>query len=197
MEYLMINESSLKVVCTESDLAPYGISADAIEAASIDSRSFIEGVLDGAMRELGFETKKHRVLIKLFPSADGGCEIFISRLSALQAESDSAKKKEKSDTTEIRLYFFERLEHLLFVCSLLSRNEGSCVSDAFYLDSQGYFLAIECEGALEEYGIDLIDEYSFILEYGERRSAEKYLPMLKEYAKCICRENAVCVLGRI
>lgn len=197
MEYLMINESSLKVVCTESDLAPYGISADSLEYGNADSRSFIEGVLDGALRELGFETKRHRVLIKLFPSVDGGCEIFINRLGVLSG--DTLKEPSKKDRPKLQkmLYRFDNLEHLLFVCSVLSREQFYVGGEAFYLNSQGYFLCIERENELCEYGIDLLDEYSFILEYGEKKDAEKHLPMLKEYAHTICGKNAVEILGRI
>lgn len=200
MEYLMINESNLKVICTESDLAPYGISAEELEYGDADSRSFIEGVLDGALRELGFETKKHKVLIKLFPSADGGCEIFISRLCALSDEEKSEPEQSpsrKEKTLEKRLYRFDKLEHLLFVCSILSREYFLSDGDAFYFNSQGYFLCIECENELSEYGIELLDEYSFILEYGERKNAEKHLPILREYANNICNGNAIAVLGNI
>ena len=219
MEYLMINESSLKVVCTEKDLEPYGICAEDLEYGDLDSRSFIEGVLEGALREVGFETKKHKVLIKLFPSADGGCEIFINRLCALsqkesaedkeekESEEDekSNKSKDKKDkkkseskkTLEKRLYHFDKLEHLLSVCSILSREHFCTGGEAFYFNSQGYFLCIECEDELSEYGLELLDEYSFILEYGEKKSANIHLPILKEYARSIASGNAIEILGKI
>ena len=31
MEYIIINESKLKIVCEKDDLAPYGINADTLE----------------------------------------------------------------------------------------------------------------------------------------------------------------------
>jgi negative regulator of genetic competence, sporulation and motility len=50
---------------------------------------------------------------------------------------------------------------------------------------------------LEEYGVTTLNEYSFLHEYGELQSAKKKLPYLKEYAKCICKENAIDILGKI
>ena len=203
MEYIPINESKLKIICEENDLSAYGISADTLEYGDASSRKFIEDALEGARRELGFETSKHRVLIQLFPSHDGGCEIFVSKLGLLEDVDPDKKKKElspkKEKETQKKLYFFERLDFLLEACKRLSFLPPCKASSAFYLNAKGYFLYLELEDpdGLFEYGIDALDEYSFILEYGEPQNTKKELPFLNEYAKCLCRNNAVERLCKI
>ena len=204
MEYIMITDTKLKVICCEEDLAPYGISADSIEYGDPTSRRFLEEILEYAKSELDFETKRHRVLIQLFPSNDGGCEIFINKLGLISQsaqESEEAPKERQKKETKLhtKVFFFERLNFLLEVCKRLSLGSFCGKSSAFYLDGKGYFLCIELalDDSLEEYKISFIDEYSFILEYGERESAKLRAPYLEEHAKCICRKNAVETLGRI
>jgi negative regulator of genetic competence, sporulation and motility len=94
MEYIMINESKLKVICEESDLDPYGICADSLEYGDAYSRKFLEDLLDEAKVRFGFDTARHRVLIQLFPDNEGGCEIFINKLGLLEKQSCDTKKQE-------------------------------------------------------------------------------------------------------
>lgn len=199
MEYILINDSKLKVICEEDDLAPYGISADRIEYGDASARKFIEETLKRAKRDLGFETERHRVLIQLFPSSDGGCEIFISKLGALEKEGTRAIEVSQKALTQKRLYFFEKLDYLLEVCKRLSFLPPCKESSAYYLDSLGYYLYIETEDidGLSAHGIDTLDEYSFILEYGEPKNVTLVLPTLNEYARKLCPERAIEALCKI
>ena len=70
-------------------------------------------------------------------------------------------------------------------------------SSAFFLENEGYFLCIELGDELEEYQRPALDEYSFILEFGETENVSKRVPFLKEYGRCVCRAGAVETLGQI
>ena len=207
MEYIVINDSKLKIICEEKDLEPYGVSAHALEYGDAVSRKFLEHLLDEARERLGFETVLHRVLIQLFPDNRGGCEIFVNKLGLLKgsAEKTSDDNSEalppvasKKEITK-KLFFFEKLDFMLEACKRLSFLPSAKKSSAFYLEEKGYYLYLElnADAALEEYGISVLDEYSFLLEYGEPQGESKLLPYLAEYAKCVCKENAVETLGRI
>ena len=207
MEYIVINDSKLKIICEEKDLEPYGISAHALEYGDAVSRKFLEHLLDEARERLGFETVLHRVLIQLFPDNRGGCEIFVNKLGLLKKSAeDSSENAPQSLPKAVtkkenakKLFFFERLDFMLEACKRLSYLEDTKASKAFYLDGKGYYLYLEldADGELLEYGINALDEYSFLLEYGEPQSESKLLPFLFEYAKCVCEENAVETLGKI
>ena len=112
MEYILISESKLKVICEENDLLSYGINADSLEYGDSDTRKFLEDVLEYAKQKFGFETKQYRILVQLYPSADGGCEIFINRLDALVKEplqKEEKKQKKPVDYTNKKrekIFFF-------------------------------------------------------------------------------------------
>ena len=204
MEYIMINESKLKVICEESDLDPYGICADSLEYGDAYSRKFLEDLLDEAKVRFGFDTARHRVLIQLFPDNEGGCEIFINKLGLLEKQSCDTKKQEntsKKPKSKIlkKLFFFERLDFMIEVCKRLSFLDGCKSSTAFYEEGHGYYLYFDTivNAETEEYGLPTLDEYSFLLEYGEAQNSKEKLPYLYEYAKNICPKNAIEELGKI
>ena len=207
MEYIMINESKLKIICERDDLAPHGINADTLEYGDASSRKFIECLLDEAKSRLGFETAKHRILIQLFPDNDGGCEIFVSKLGLLKKDEQEAQgiessedksKKIKREPIE-KIFLFERLDYLLEACRRLSFLPHSSKSSLFYIVQKGYYLYFEVteSESLDEYGVNSLNEYSFLLEYGEPQCVKERLPYLKEYAKSICQKNAIEQLARI
>ena len=196
MEYILINESKLKIICEEKDLELYGVSADSLEYGDASSRSFLDFLLGEAKSKLDFETAKHRILIQLFPSKDGGCEIFISKLGLLNKNEKSTQENKFSKAAKEptkKLFFFEKLNFMLEACKRFSILQHSKNSSAFYLDGHGYYLYFEVneDNELEEYGIPSLDEYSFLLEYGEPQNIKEKLPYLKEYAKNICKEKAI------
>lgn len=204
MEYIVINESKLKIICESRDLSQYGICADSLEYSDASSRKFLEELLEEAKLKFGFETSKHRVLIQLFPDNNGGCEIFVSKLGLLKNNTEKEEKKEyhfnKSKSEPIKkLFLFEKLDFLLEACKRLSFLPLIKKSEVFYLTNKGYYLyfEIDSEDELEEYGVISLNEYSFLHEYGESQNADKEIPYLAEYAKSICKTNAVEILGKI
>lgn len=200
MEYIPINDARLKVTCERCDLLPYGIRAEELEYSNAETRKFLEDILEGARKRFGFESKLHRILVQLYPSKDGGCEIFINRLAPQRQEQLSDAKKESDALVKKKgnkVFFFDGLAPLLEVCKRLSICEFEGKSSAFYLDGTGYFLSVELDCELEEYQIFILDEYSFIYEYGEAENASERIPYLMEYGRCICCENAVETLGKI
>ncbi len=206
MEYILINDSKLKIICEKNDLAPHGINADDLDYGDSVSRKFIEGLLEEAKIKLGFETAKYKVLIQLFPDKYGGCEIFVSKLGLLSKSFESERDSEQKESVEKKrkcepsqkIFFFERLDFLLEACKRMSFLPPCKKSSLFYLDKSGYYLYFEIEEeSLEEYGINTLNEYSFLLEYGEPQSVKEKMPYLKEYANNICNEGAIEALCKI
>lgn len=203
MEYILISDAKLKIICEKSDLSQYDLRAEALEYSDADTRKFLEDILEYAKRKLGFETKLHKILVQIYPSRDGGCEIFISRLTPSHPSEEGSSLSEEKDQSATpqkkreRVFFFKELNHLLDACKRLLIKDFDGSSSAFYLDGKGYFLSIELDCELEEYRIFLIDEYSFIYEYGEPQNSPERIPYLKEYAKCLCPSGAIEILGKI
>ncbi len=207
MEYIIINDAKLKIICEKEDLAPHGINADLLEYGDLTSRKFIEGLLEEAKIKLGFVTERHRILIQLFPDGSGGCEIFVSKLELLKSNEEKAEASKPCSTEPNKVkreplqkvFFFERLNYLLEACKRLSFLPLTYKSSAFYIANEGYYLYLEIadNDELEEYGVSSLNEYSFLLEYSEPQSVKEKLPYLLEYAKSICKNEAVEQLARI
>ena len=204
MEYILISKVKLKIICEQTDLSTYGINAESLDYGDPESRLFLEEILEHAKQELGFDTKNHRVLVQLYPSADGGCEIFINKLGVIENIAISGEKKSKKEEKPKKqaiekIFLFNKLDFLLDACRLLSLTGFKGKSEAFYLTEKGYFLAIEleCDSYAKEYNLPDIDEYSFISEYGEEQDQKAISAYLREYAKPIIKKDAANILGKI
>ena len=208
MEYVMINESKLKVMLEESDLAGFELSPDELDYANPEAKQLFGDILGYAKEELGFDTSGYRVLLQLYPSKDGGCEIFITRLGKLEdtnepksreneAKGSSHKPRKKSKRK--KAFRFECLSHLVGACKRLAESGSLPHSEAF-TDLCGEWFLILSYGD-DEYSevMDMlpVNELSFISEYGSPEDARALSLYLGEYGKAICQTNAIETLSRL
>ncbi len=193
MEYILISESKLKIMLTRQDIAQWNISIDELDYGNPSAKAAFEEILGYAREELGFDTSGHKVLLQLYPSRDGGCELFITRLgeSARRQTGEIGAPKQRQ-----KAYSFEKLSHLLAVCKRLNR-EGFDGESSAWFDSEGkWFLLLSVD---EDSELDLLplDRFSFICEYGNTESPKALSLYLSEYASPVCRDNASAILGKI
>ena len=87
MEFLVINESKLKIIMTPADTERYDFSAANADYDSPDTRRIFWRIIDEATETVGFDPKGDKILIQFYPSRDGGCEIFVTKLGALSASA--------------------------------------------------------------------------------------------------------------
>lgn len=208
MEYVMINESKLKVMLEESDLVGLDLSSEELDYANPEAKQLFGDILGYAREELGFDTSGYRVLLQLYPSRDGGCEIFITRLGKLE-EADAPKGKE-SDAKETsqkprkkakrrKAFRFESLSHLVGACKRLSESGANPHSEAF-TDLLGEWFLILSYGD-DEYSevLDMlpVSELSFISEYGTPEDARALSLYLGEYGRAVCTSDAIETLSRL
>lgn len=187
MEYILINDSKLKIILESKELAEWDISADELDYANPAARQVFEGLLGYAKKELGFDTSGHKVLLQLFPSKDGGCELFITRLGPNSEQRSPRTDKEKKPL-EKKAYSFDKLSHLLAVCKRLSSMKYCGNSSAWFDDSGKWFLLLSSEEG---------SELNFISEYGEQESPSALELYLCEYGTAVRREDAALILGKI
>ncbi len=194
MEYILINECKLKVMLDRSDLAERHISAERLDYANPEARRIFGDILQYAKREFGFDTSGHRVLLQLYPSKDGGCELFISSIGKLEKRHMS-DKAEETDALQ-KAYSFECLDHLLSVCRALINADGIIESNAWFDSGGRWYLTLVYRAQADDEFMPL-DRLSFISEYGECESSKALSFYLGEYATSVCQGNAVDILGKI
>ena len=213
MEFILINENKIKVMLSASDLEDFEIEAKDLDYANTDTKRMFWDVLSRAKHSTGFDTDGQRVLVQLYPSRHGGCEMFVTKIGLLDngndyAEKDSAKepilseritvkgKNEKSKATKkaILAYGFENLELLIAVCRNLVALGYSGESSAYVGENERFYLFIS-ENEPREYF--QLDKYSFINEFGTFENKDSTRLYLSEHGKAICKKDAVARLSRL
>lgn len=201
MEYIIINDSKLKVILDKEDFDTLDISVEELDYTNPDAKSAFENIFEHAKEELGFDTSGYRILLQLFPSKDGGCELFITKLGKLSSQKEEelrAFKQPKKETDSIKkAYSFDSLSSLLSVCKILSSNKNAPESSAFFDKDGKWYLLLSIDGDFDEDELRIISDLTFITEYGSRENANSLSLYLGEYGKEICEKNAIETLGKI
>ena len=194
MEYIKINESRLKIMLEREDLLDWDISIDELDYANPAAKSVFEGLLACAKDDLGFDTSGHKVLLQLYPSRDGGCELFITRLGEIEEESNLAHSKEENKSLCHAAYSFERLSHLIAVCKRLRESDFDGQSSAYFEQNGKWFLTLCFEERSPSHSLD---RFAFISEYGECENPKALSLYLCEYADTIREGDAISALSVI
>ena len=179
MEFLLIGDSKLKIIMSETDVQEYGLEG---EYTSPSTRRAFWRVLAIAEGEVGFRAAGDKLLIQFYPLKAGGCEVFVTKLGLLSKESARMVTDSERVTTLAHrrsYYAFDGLDMArAFACSL---NEPYPTADLFVADGGGCYLAIE------EYtkGGETV-EFPIILEFSRQLTADleyyitEHLPRIRE-----------------
>ena len=198
VEFILINDDRLKIILSKRDLEEFDITADSLDYSNVETKRMFWDILGRAKRSVGFSCDGERVMVRLYASRDGGCEMFISKLGI--EEEYCAAGEILSDRRESGIefskkkvaYSFEDLEWLLSVCRRLAGSGYSKDSSAYY-DTDGlYYLFLESSDTSEYFKFD---ELTFINEYGDPQNTEATYGFLCEHGSVICAHNAVETLS--
>ena len=188
MEFIPIGKSKLKIIMSADDMLKFGIDLEAIEHNDRSAVSALTDIIKGG--ELGFDIKSSKLYIQCYPSREGGCEMYVTRLG----DSASPKNSHKDDPPSGRrrvAYSFESLRDLISVCKRLFSIGYSEVSEAFSCGSKFLLLLSEPE----ENAYIPLSEFSFIREYGKAESIKSSELLISERGRQICSPNAVEILS--
>jgi Negative regulator of genetic competence, sporulation and motility len=185
MELILINDSKLKVMLTPADMESYAITCDTIDYENTETRRAFWNILDEAKHKTGFDAASDKVFIQVYPSKNGGCELYVTKL--LHNDYGGNITVKRNDSTVTAVYEFENINSLLAVCRQLAVVGYIGDSSAFSDSNKSYYLSIT----------ERKDTYSFITEFGERRNTGFLDAYLAEHCVCICEGNAVGVLSKL
>ncbi len=201
MELIRINDQRLKIMLTAVDMCHFEINAEHFfENGQAMHRTF-RLLLEEINRQTDFEADDQHISVQYFPSREGGCEMFISKLPQEEATMTSPPTKKEARALEVRrtskstggfrrdcAYRFAELNTLLCVCQRL-RSIGYAGNSEAYLDERGdYFLCISICTASP---FSMPEELQFLVEYGSLENAELLKVYIKEHGNVICAASAV------
>ena len=193
MDLIYINDHKLKIMLTDNDMKRYSLDSSSIDCDDKETRVILWDILSEAKESTGFDTDGGRIFIQLYPSREGGCEMYVTKLGGPSHSNDGdyPVAKKTSEGKRECAYSFLTLEDLLSVCRRLSSLGYSERSSVWRLDDR-YCLLID---EPEENAYIPLSECSFIREYGKSESARHTRLLISERAECICRDNAVDTLA--
>lgn len=204
MDLIKISDTKLKIMLTSADMKQYDLHNDNVSIADRHVRNVLRQLLADAKQKTGFDGDMTRLYVQMYPCADGGCELFISKadqnimqvgtnvqaLCVTQQVERPTSSKERLGS-EMLAYSFTCLEDIVSVCKHLDRMGFCGTSSAFVDQKHTYYLVLSEIGHASLYSPD---EYSILGEYGLRENARTLKTYLGEYCKQICEQNAVQTL---
>jgi negative regulator of genetic competence, sporulation and motility len=186
MELILINESKLKIMLSPDDMKEYEIDCQSVDYKSTETRRAFWSILDRVKQETGFDAASERVYIQMYPSRDGGCEMYVTKLGF----SGDGKRKERSERKEKQgnasAFVFFDITSLLNVCRALSVRRVEGESSA-YVDKSG-----QCMLFFTPKNETL--SLKFIEEFGDKTDPTLSFAFANEHLTCICEQNAVDIL---
>ncbi len=215
MEIIVIDDSKLKIMLTPEDLKSFEIETEDLDYSNTDTKKMFWDILSIAKHETGFDTDGQKVLVQLYPSRGGGCEMYVTKIGLLNSSADESstdksmpalqrspdisagnRLRGKYHTSRERYgaFRFDSMDIMIRVCRRLSdigyRNDSS----AYISDIGKCYLFL---AGVETGSYMPLDEYSFITEYGTPEDAGSLKYYLCEHGKIICEGTAVPTLGAL
>lgn len=86
MELHLIGVNKLKVTLTPDDMSEYALTCDTIDYDNTTTRRAFWDILDKARSRTGFDAASDRVFIQVYPNKSGGCDMYVTKMSALSGE---------------------------------------------------------------------------------------------------------------
>lgn len=203
MELIRISDSKLKIMLTEADMRRYALSSDHLSYENSETRRAVKEMLQEAHEETGFDAATDRLLIQVYPSREGGCELYITKIQAATEEEkkdeerkEEEKKKEpppppKEVRGRVVIYALPTLSALLAVCRQLAVTGYREYSAAYTAKGERCYLVLrEPPPHVASYPL-AAPLYHPAEEYGEKYGGTAKLAYIKEHASCIFDGDAV------
>lgn len=186
MDLLLIGEGKLKLTLSRNDMDDYDLDSRALDWSDTGTRRAVWSILDEAKKRCGFDAARERVMVQVFPSADGGCEIFVSNVGKRAGDPDVERffVARRYPVSGAHPYRFDRLSDLLDCCRAAAVSGYSGSSAAYSCDDGRYILL-------------LCSDPPFACEFGSKMTAGEAELIIGEHTSTICRDNAVETLSSV
>ena len=159
MDFNRISDNKLKVVLTDRECREYSIKDVGGEYEGASVRSSLGAILTRAESEAGFRVGSDQLLVQLYPLVDGGCEIFVTRLSSLPQKERKLLAGRDSLTTYLGrecVFRFDSLDALTAAARALSERKGGW--DVYASDSGEFYVSFR------EHSVDGFSDFDILSE---------------------------------
>ncbi len=215
MELIRINDNKLKIMLTSHDMKNYALDAQTLSCGTEETRRAFRSILHDAGVGSGFEEGKDKIYVQYYPSREGGCEMFVTKLALVgndtpKSHSETAAKpsaalianvKEQAAPPSVLAYRFGTLPLLLHACrhvgKVIAPTRNKSTSAAYRDDCGKFYLTLD--PASLSYRSD--DEYTTLThllgEFGTACPGRDLRSYIAEHATPLCRTHAIETLGEL
>jgi negative regulator of genetic competence, sporulation and motility len=195
MEWIRISQNKLKIMLSAQDTAHYALDCKKADGSDEGSRAAFREILSDVQRETGFEAAEDKVYIQMYPSKEGGCELFVTRIGLLLSDGSAparpkavrSQEKRRRTGCDKALYFTE-LESLLLLCRRLSLKSQIEKSQLWRDEQGGWWLLVANASACPALALR---------EFGSEIPHERAALYLTEHGTCLCKKEAVQLLSKL
>lgn len=220
MELIVISDCKFKIMLTAPDMKRYDLNPE--EMVETDDRTLraFRHLLDDC-GEIGRDTRGEKLLVQVYASKEGGCEIFVTRMSerlpynepfseafGLTKEERALKERilradlsadgcfedgrNECLTEQTFVFKLENLRETIRVCKRL-KEMGRTGGACFRLDGRDEIL-LRLSLPVTKSGA-LLPCFWFLREYGRESSSETVEIYIGEYASAVVETGAVELLS--
>ncbi len=193
MEHILISPGKIKLMLTQNDLQKYELDCDTIDSEDPATKQSLRELLADVKSSSGFDVSDDKLFIQLYPSKDGGAEIYITKLS-LRRQTD---KSSESSVHITNVFKFENMRELLLACTRIPPHEKFTkrTSSAWMGDSS-YFLITEENIPYREYLSGTQKSFDAIIsENGIHIGSAAGAAYVREHCSCFCKDDAITTLA--
>ena len=208
----MVNSLKLKIILTPEDMKELNISNESLDYGSSATRRAFKSILEKAKNETGFETGNDRIYVQVFPSNDGGCEMFLTKRGRLLPEPDENKSsllhkkykfaRESEEKHQEYIAYTPNIENIIEMCIRMKSSGFSGISK-LYSFKENFCLYIRFPKKFPSFVQDAYEteddntRFSFMSEYTDLYFAETLAKeYIKEHWKLLIGEKAVELLAQ-
>ena len=195
MEWIRISPNKLKIMLTAEDARHYELNCENADYTDTLTRTAFREILTDVKREADFDASEDKVYIQMYPSKEGGCELFVTKIGLLldqEKEGVRSVQKGKGGAPRQRRenvfsYRFEDFSLLLAACRRLQAIPLR-KSSAFRDEKGVWWLFLSgCEP----------QKLRFLASYAHEVRTDLAHLYLEEYGNAICEKNAVETLAKL
>ena len=191
MEWIRISQNKLKIMLTAEDARHYELNCEEADYTDMLTRTAFREILTDVKREADFDASEDKVYIQMYPSKEGGCELFVTKIGLLLNDQPSvapqAGRKEAPRPPRVRrenifAFCFRDFPSLSAACRRIKGALAVRKSDAFRDEKGAWWLFLSgCEP----------QKLRFLSSYAREVRADLARLYLAEHGKVACEKNAV------
>ena len=195
MEWIRISPNKLKIMLSAEDARRFELDCTLSDQADVMTRASFREILRAVKEESGFDAKEDKVYIHMYPSKEGGCELFVTKIGLLlDQEKEDARSVQKGKGGAPRqrrentfAYRFADFDLLLAACRRLQAIPLR-KSSAFRDEKGVWWLFLSgCEP----------QKLRFLTSYAREVRTDLARLYLDEYGSAVCEKNAVETLAKL